>query len=257
MKTAKQNGIDISKWQGNIDWDKLAAEYKARAFSFIILRAGYGYATKDAKFEEYYSEAVKRGIPVGAYWYCYWKAGTPEQEAKAFLSAVNGKTFLYGLWCDVEYEKSITSLTKKERTDKTLQMLKFIENAGWYVGLYASADMINNRMEYERLRYYDIWCAQYGSECTCKIPYGMWQHSSKGNVLGISTRVDMDYAYKDYPSIISKMLNGANVSYPKPDMWESAPPTDTVTLTIGPMTSGDEKTVRALAESLGLNVEEE
>ena len=254
MSTVK-HGIDISKWQGAPDWGKLAAQHASGALDFVILRAGYGANTIDPTFEANYAEATARGIPLGAYWYAYWQQATPAQEAAAFLAAVQGKTLQYGVWYDVEYEKSITSLSSTARTDKTLQALAVLAASGRYCGLYASTDMINNRMEHSRLRAYDIWAAQYGSKCTCKLPYGLWQYSSTGSADGIDGNVDQDRAYKDYPAIATGPLatGGGEVQAPEaaPDTGE---PRTTKTLRFGPATRGDLRKLLDRADSLGLYV---
>ena len=254
--TQKAHGIDISKWQGAINWNALEAAYKAGQVDFIIMRAGYGYATTDPRFEEYYREATARGIPCGAYWYAYWSAGTPTQEAGAFLRVVEGKTFTYGLWYDVEYETSITSLDKTTRTNKTLEALGVLQASGRYVGLYASTDMINNRLDYSRLAAYDIWVAQYANKCTCKMPYGIWQYTSSGSTPGISGRVDQDRAYKDYPAIVvGKLATGQSSTAAAPETPdEPTPPRVTSTIQTGLMTRGDVKTVLEKAIELGLYV---
>ena len=90
MSTLKQ-GIDISKWQGAPDWDKLAAAHKAGRLDFVILRAGYGANTIDPAFAANYAAASARGIPLGAYWYAYWQQATPAQEAAAELIAQGAK----------------------------------------------------------------------------------------------------------------------------------------------------------------------
>lgn len=213
----EKHGIDISKWQGRVDWGKLAAQHKAGSLDFIILRAGYGGGTLDPRFEEYYAAASAAGIPVGAYWYAYWGNYTPRQEAEGFLRAINGKVLPYGIWYDVEYETDIIKLSKAERTRKTLEGLAALADSGRYVGLYASTDMINNRMLYDQLRAYDIWCAQYAARNTCKLPHGIWQYTSGGSVPGIAGRVDRDYAYKDYPAFVTGTLAGeAAVDKPLP-----------------------------------------
>ena len=271
MSTMKQ-GIDISKWQGAPDWDKLASSHKAGQLDFVILRAGYGANTIDPTFEANYAAATARGIPLGAYWYAYWQQATPAQEAAAFLTAVQGKTLQYGVWYDVEYEKSITSLSSTARTDKTLQALAVLAASGRYCGLYASTDMINNRMDIGRLRAYDIWAAQYGSKCTCKLPYGLWQYSSTGSADGIDGNVDRDRAYKDYPAIVTGPLStgkaagtdadtgtGASTpdapgSDPAPAAPDAGEPRVTRTLRFGPATAGDLKTLLDKARALGLYV---
>lgn len=247
----KATGIDISKFQ-TIDWDALESAFKAGKLRFIIMRAGYGYTTIDPKFEDNYAQATKRGIPCGAYWYAYWGNGTPTQEAQAFLAATVDKTFSCGLWYDVEYERNITALSKIERTDKVLEALDTIHASGRYVGLYASTDMINNRLEYGRLSDYDIWVAQYGTTNTCKAPYGMWQYTSGGTMHGIAGRVDCDRAYKDYPAIVTGKLALCSSASEAPTVPEATPPRTTKTLRIGPMTGGDLKTVLDKAAELGL-----
>lgn len=249
--SVKIQGIDISKWQ-TVDWAKLGRMFDAGAFKFIIMRAGYGYATIDPKFEEFYAEATHRGIPCGAYWYAYWGTGTPEQEARAFLAATAGKTLQYGIWYDVEYERSITSLDNKTRTDKVLEALDTLQASGRYVGLYASADMVNNRLEYGRLSDYDLWVAQYGSLCTCKRDYGIWQYTSGGTILGIYGNVDHDIAYKDYPAIVVGSLAKSDVASTVPTITEQNSPRVVKTLRIGPMTGGDLKAVLDKAAELGL-----
>lgn len=200
------NGIDVSKYQGKIDWAKLAEQHKAGTLGFVLIRAGIGGGTVDPMFEVNYKAATAAGIPVGAYWYAYWGKYTPTQETNSFLRAVAGKVLAFGIWYDVEYEPDITKLSKAERTDKALEGLKNLATSGRYVGLYASTDMINNRLEYGRLGSYDIWVAQYSSKNTCKAPYGIWQHSSTGSVQGIAVRVDLDRAYKNYPGIVTGTL---------------------------------------------------
>lgn len=285
-----KHGIDISKWQGRVDWDKLAAQHKAGELDFVILRAGLGGGTVDPRFEEYYAAARAAGIPVGAYWYAYWGRYSPTQEAESFLRAVDGKRLEYGIWYDVEYEPDILGMSKAERTDKVLEGLGALAASGRYVGLYASTDMVNNRLEYGRLRRYDLWCAQYGGRNTCKLPYGIWQYTSSGSVEGIAGRVDRDYAYKDYPAFVVGPLageaadagaegpagaDGAGNAAPDKPAGDGAAddagpqgnerpgtspredegarePRETVTRRYGPMTRGDLARMLQKADGLGL-----
>lgn len=270
MSTLKQ-GIDISKWQGAPDWDKLAAAYKAGRLDFVILRAGYGANTIDPAFAANYAAASARGIPLGAYWYAYWQQAAPAQEAAAFVAAVQGRTLQYGIWYDVEYERSITGLDKTTRTDKVLQALAVLSASGRYCGLYASTDMVNNRLEYDRLRAYDVWAAQYGSKCTCKLTYGLWQYSSTGKADGIAGNVDQDRAYKDYPAFVTGALatghtvsgggsetagrpRAGSGSSPAPAAPDAGEPRVTKTLRFGPATRGDLRKLLDRADALGLYV---
>lgn len=257
-----KHGIDISKWQGAVDWQKLAAQHRAGQLDFVILRAGYGGGTVDPRFEEYYAAAAAAGIPAGAYWYAYWGRYSPTQEAESFLRAVEGKILRYGLWYDVEYEPDILGMGKAERTDKVLEGLAALAASGRYVGLYASTDMVNNRLEYGRLRGYDLWCAQYASRNTCKLPYGIWQYTSSGSVPGIAGRVDCDRAYKDYPAFVTGPLAGEDAkagsqgnectgTSPREDEG-AREPRGTVTRRYGPMTRGDLARMLQKADELGL-----
>lgn len=208
--TPKYKGIDVSKHQGTINWDQLAADPNVQ---FVIIRAGYGSyypAQVDAQFETNYKQAKAHNIPVGVYWYSYASTVSEvHQEMAALLKAIAGKQFEYPVYFDQEYEKDIVVLTKAQKTELVKTALGILEGKGYYAALYCSADWLNNRLNYNQLTSYDMWIAQYGTNCSAKLPYGMWQYSSKGKVNGISTNVDLDYCYKDYPSIIKKAgLNG-------------------------------------------------
>lgn len=261
--TGNAHGIDISKWQHPVDWDALAAAHAAGQVDFVILRAGYGCATTDPCFAEYYRAAAARDIPCGAYWYAYWGDGTPVQEAQAFLAAVGHKSLPWGIWYDVEYEPGITGLDKAARTAGVKAALETLSASGRYVGLYASTDMVNNRLDWAQLTAWDLWVAQYGSQCTCQMPWGIWQYTSTGRVSGIDGPVDRDRAYKDYPAIITGTLAtglpGADESpapeTPAPDTAAPDPaPARTATLRTGAMTRGDLAAVLAQAATLGLYV---
>ncbi len=260
MSTFKQYGNDVSKYQGKIDW----AKAKAAGCKFAILRAGYGayINQKDPTFDYNHAECVRLGIPCGAYWYAYWKPGTINQEIDTFLQVVGNKELTMGLWYDVEYEPFILGMNKTERTQTTIDCLEKLRAANRFAGLYASTDMINNLMDYDRLRDYDIWVAQYGSRNTCKIPYGIWQYSSTGRLDGINGNVDTNWMYVDYPSIIKAagLADGTGVSPPtdgtdNPDGVDPEPTNPNLrTLRIGPMTSGDIKTIFEKAIGLKLYV---
>lgn len=208
--TPKYKGIDVSKHQGTINWDLLAKDPNVQ---FVIIRAGYGSyypAQVDIQFETNYKQAKAHNIPVGVYWYSYASTvNEVHQEMAALLKTIEGKQFEYPVFFDQEYEKDIVALSKAQKTELVKTALGILEGKGYYAALYCSADWLNNRLDYSQLTSYDMWIAQYGSSCSAKLPYGMWQYSSKGRVSGINGNVDLDYCYKDYPSIIKKAgLNG-------------------------------------------------
>lgn len=194
MATVLYKGIDVSKWQGSIDWDKVAAS----GVDFAIIRAGYGSSAsqKDAKFEANYKGAKAAGLMVGAYWYSYatTKSGA-KKEAVACLEVLDGKEFDLPVYFDQEYEKSILALSTSTRTTLCKTFANAIKDAGYLPGIYASSSWFKSQLNASELTDYSIWTAQYASKCTCPVDYDIWQYSSSGSVSGISGKVDMNYMY--------------------------------------------------------------
>lgn len=252
------NAIDVSKHQGTMNWTAV----KNKGITHAMIRAGYGrYASqKDPQFERNVSECERLGIHWGAYWYSYaTNVNEVKQEAKVFLQVMKGKKPEMPLAYDMEYEPGILALSDATRTSMVKAFLEELENAGYYGMLYASQDFIKNYLTYNSLRSYDVWCAQYGSACTCPIPYGIWQYSSK-NALGISgygTSLDCNHVYKDYPSIIKAAnLNGfgtgTTITPSTGDVGGTNNATRSQILTIGPITAGDVNTLKNLCIQLQL-----
>lgn len=215
-------GIDVSKYQGNIDW----AAVKNSGIGFAMLRGGYGrYSNqKDGKFEQNYSNAKSVGMPIGAYHYSYaTSVSAAEQEADMCLSYLAGKSFEYPIIMDVE-EKRQANLGKAALTQVVNAFCSKLANAGYLVGIYASRSFFQNYLDMNILGKYEVWVAQWASECTYPGEYGLWQYTSSGSVPGIAGRVDMNYGYKDYPTIVkSAGLNGFTPSAPQPAPEPEAP----------------------------------
>ena len=205
---AEYNGIDVSKYQGNIDFKKV----KSDGNDFVILRVGTGYGQEfylDSKFETNYKNAKAAKLNVGAYFYSYARnEAEAEQEAKWVLNAIKGKQFEYPIWFDME-EKSVAKLGKTVCSNIADTFCSLVEKSGYYVGIYASKSWLTSYFNDDIFKKYDIWVAQWSSKCTFRKNYGLWQYSSEGKVNGISGNVDLDKSYTDYPSIIKKAnLNG-------------------------------------------------
>lgn len=203
-----EKGIDVSEHQGVIDW-KLAKE---KGVDFAIIRAGYGMleSQKDKCFEINYANAKANGIKVGAYWYSYAKTvQEAEQEADVFLSVVGGKQFEYPVYFDIE-DKSQENLGKDLLTDIVLTFCNKVQSKGYYVGLYCNPDWIINRLDKDRLIVFDKWLAHWNDRPAWGNEFGgLWQYSSMGKINGISTDVDLNYSYRDYAAVITKLkLNG-------------------------------------------------
>jgi GH25 family lysozyme M1 (1,4-beta-N-acetylmuramidase) len=198
-------GIDVSTFQGNIDWAKV----KRDGIDFAMIRGGFGRFEKDEKFEQNYKNAVAAGMNVGVYHYSY--ADTVEkarQEASFCAEYLRGKKLQYPVAFDVE-DSSVSYLSKTALTDIVYAFCADMEKYGYYVSIYSSKYWLTDKLDMKRLSRFDVWVAQWNDVCTYKGSYGMWQYSSSGRVSGISGRVDLDRAYKNYPKIMKDYhLNG-------------------------------------------------
>lgn len=209
-------GIDVSAWQRTINWDSV----KASGISFAILKAGGsddGVYT-DGYFERNYAECKRVGIPVGAYWFvgrgCV-SAADGEADAVQFEKRLAGKQFELPVYMDVE----ITPVSERVgATNAAIAFCRYLENKGYYAGIYGSTySTFESRLVDIRLSGFAHWVAQYASRCTYVGLYGIWQYASDGYVAGINGKVDMNYLYVDYPSVIKKLgRNGFKAEEQKP-----------------------------------------
>lgn len=219
-----KNGIDVSEWQGDIDWSKVKTD-------FVIIRAGYGreISQKDKKFERNYSGAKRAGIPCGAYWYSYaMSEDEARKEAAVCIEVLKGKQFEYPVYFDLE-EKKQFDLGKEKVSAIINAFLLELEKAGYYVGLYMSSYFLTNyTTDYIRQRF-TIWVANYDvQKPTYTGAYGMWQKASNGSVAGIVGNTDLDVCYMDYPKIIKD--SGTN-GFTKPSA-PAAPQKKTMKVTV-------------------------
>lgn len=219
--------IDVSTWQGNIDWSKV----KADGVQGAIIRAGFGKVAsqKDNKFEQNYKNAKAVGMPIGAYWYSYaTSVADAKQEAEVCISILKGKQFEYPIYYDLE-DRSMTGCGKSVLTQIATTFCETLENAGYFVGIYSNPNWLNNYLDYNIVKKYTLWLAHWGvSEPSYKC--GLWQYSSSGSVSGISGRIDMNWGYQDFPTEIKNgKLNGfgESTSTPTPDHKPSKPATST------------------------------
>ncbi len=188
-------GIDVSEFQGFINWDKV----KADGIKFAILRVGFGsdITSQDDKYIERNIEECERiGIPYGVYLFSY--ANTVDKarsEAEHTLRLIKGHTLKMGVWYDIEDNGTSGSVSKETLTNIINTYCNTIKNAGYEVGVYANLSWLNNKIESSVQDKWPIWVAQYYKECQYKGNYKIWQYSSSGKVDGISGNCDMNYFY--------------------------------------------------------------
>ena len=199
-------GIDVSSYQGNIDWKKVA-----QSKHFAILRAGTGYQgkdNKDSKFETNYKNAKAAGVKVGAYWYSYAKSvADAKKEANWFLGHLSGKKFEWPVYYDIE-EKSQFSSGIHNAIAKAF--CSILEKKKYYCGIYSSGGRWSNNFDKEVRTKYTVWIAHWGvKKPSYTGSYHVWQKSSEGKVNGISGNVDLDESYINFePTMKNKHLNG-------------------------------------------------
>lgn len=189
-------GIDVSEWQGAIDWDKV----KGSGIEFAIIRTGYGRGGNQA--DEYYVRNVKwakkAGIKVGLYHYSY--AESPEdavKEAEFCLRIIDNEKLDLPIYFDIEDDSISNKNDNETRTQMCINFCSTIEKAGYWAGIYANKNWFDNYLDYDQLKArYTIWLAHYGIDSP-SLDCDIWQYTSSGKVDGISGKVDMNYMYRD------------------------------------------------------------
>ena len=201
-------GIDVSKWQGTINWKKVASS----GIDFAMIRSSYGSEHTDEMLQKNVEGCEKYGVDYGFYHYTYAKTvAEARKEAKYFLSRIKNYDPSYPVVLDIE-EEYFKQMDRKKVTDIIVAFMTELENAGYYASVYSYAIFFRDNVDMSRIKKYDIWIASWGDEEKLNNAYdgnyGMWQYSSTGTVSGISGDVDLNYAYKNYAEIIKK--NGLN-----------------------------------------------
>ena len=205
-------GIDVSKWQGSINWTQV----KGAGISFVMMRLGRGKyngqpCDYDSKFKVNITGALAAGLDVGVYFYSYaLTVAEAKAEAEWVINALEpykGK-LTYPVAFDLE-DPSQANLGKTVLSDMIVAFGGAIEGAGYYATLYSNSSWLTTKYDAAKIKRFDVWLAQWASAPTYSGSFGMWQHSSKGSVPGITGNVDLDVVYYDYPSVIKKGgLNG-------------------------------------------------
>lgn len=195
-------GIDVSKWNGSIDWSQV----KNSGVSYVIIRCGYrgsstGALIEDPKFRANIKGATGAGLKVGVYFFTQAVTDVEAvEEASMVISLIKGYNISCPVFLDVESAHGrADGISVSTRTAVCKAFCATIKNAGYTAGIYANKTWLNSYIDAPALTGYKIWLAQYSAAPTySRTRYDMWQYSSKGSVAGISGRVDMNISYMGF-----------------------------------------------------------
>lgn len=217
-KGSAKLGIDVSKWNQEINWEAV----KDAGVEFAIIRCGYRGATTgalviDPRYEENIEGAISAGIPVGVYFFTQALDEVEAvEEASMVIRLIENYDVDYPVFLDSESAGGrgrADGLDSDERTRAHRAFLQTIEAAGYETGVYASRNWLNDRLDMSRLSDYRIWLAEYADAPTYDAYYyHMWQYTSKGTVDGISTNVDLNLCYMNIDTSINHAKGAAGYS---------------------------------------------
>lgn len=192
-----QNGIDVSRYQGSVNWSQVAAAGK----DFVIVRVGSsnsGGLYVDPYFLQNVNGAHAAGLRVGVYYYTYARTQSAvANELNTFMNAMQGLQLEYPVFVDVE-DSSLTSLGRTQLTGLVRYAMDILYQRKWYGGWYSYTNYINNYLNATELSDYPLWVADYRSTLGYAGPYAMWQYSGSGTVKGISGACDLNRSYQDF-----------------------------------------------------------
>ncbi len=207
-------GIDVSEWQGNIDWKKV----KNSGISFAMIRVGYrkldsGTIAMDAKFKNNIQGALANQINVGVYFFSMAKDNQEAlEEAKWVYDVIKDYDITYPVAIDSEFfdRYRLVGVSNSTLTDNAVVFCDYIKGKGYTPMIYSYANAFTKYFDTAKFSNYRIWLAQYNDEVTYKGNYHMWQNTSSGHVDGIRGRVDMNVAYFSITNDVTKasVVNG-------------------------------------------------
>ena len=204
-------GIDVSEWNGEIDWERV----KADGISFAILRVGYS-TYEDASFEYNASECERLGIPYGVYVYSYARtADQAAKEAEAVIRYLAGHTLDYPVYTDIEDTNAQGSLKPADFAAMATAFCTRIEQAGYEPGVYSMLSWWETNFTSSVFDSWSKWIAQIYSECQYEGSFRIWQCCWTGRVAGISTDVDLNFEFGDAP-VAGLPMNAAEGNYSHP-----------------------------------------
>ena len=204
-KVASHKGIDVSKYQGTIDWKKVAADGVEYAFVRVGCR-GYGSSgtlIKDETFHQNVKGALAQGIKVGAYFFS--QAITVEEaleEAELVIKELGEYDITYPVAIDIERIQNDKArqdaLTKEERTEICIAFLECIKEAGFIPMVYGDTETFADLLDAEQLAGYDFWICETEGQMTFPYEFAIWQYVHTGSVSGIKGDTNMSISIKEW-----------------------------------------------------------
>ena len=193
-------GIDVSRYQGAIDWNAV----KNAGVQFAMLRAGYGNNNIDPRFRTNAAECNRLGIPCGAYWFSYaLNIPMARQEAIYCIEAVRPFQITYPLSFDLEYDtvryaaQNGVTIGRQLATDMTRAFCDEVRAQGYHPMFYTNRDYSLNMFYMDQLTDYDLWYALYRDKLD-RTGVSIWQFTETGSIPGIEGNVDLNYSFVDY-----------------------------------------------------------
>jgi len=195
-------GVDVSKFQGKIDWEKVAAD----GVDFAILRVGYrgygeaGTLNVDATFDDNAKGALKAGLHVGVYFYTQ---ALNEEELQEEVDLILENIAPYAIDCPIVFDVEkvngngrMNELSVEERTNLTILFCEKIKAAGYVPMIYLNMEMGALMLDLTKLEDYEKWFAYYNTNFYYPYNFTLWQYDDGGNVNGIKGDVDMNIAFE-------------------------------------------------------------
>lgn len=219
MEKIKIKGIDISEFQGDVDFTKVKDEVQ-----FVYIRATYGRFGIDKRFKEYTSKCIENNIPFGFYYYSYaTNEDLAEDEVKFFLQNIRKykEEMTFPAMIDMEdsdgYKLNHGNPDKETLTKICKKACEKIIEENITPVIYASADWFTNKLDEEQLSNYIKWIAWWETkeENIDVKKYTIWQYSSKGKINGIHGQVDLDYSFVDFSRLKEYVKNISKINFIK------------------------------------------
>lgn len=209
-ETVSIKGIDVSTYQGDIDWEKVAAS----GVKFVFIRLGYrgyesGLLVKDDRFEDNIRGALQNGIAVGVYFVT--QAISVEEaveEAQFVMENIRPYNVTWPIVLDIEDAASVTArtaeLSQQARTDHAIAFCETVKESGYTPMLYCNIRWFIEKLDITRITDYDKWFAQYFRKPFFPYAFQVWQYSSTGRIDGIEGNVDYNISFVDYGNLPEK-----------------------------------------------------